>query len=96
LPELGVRIALGASGRHIVWIVVRSSAAVMALGIAIGLSAALSLKDILDGILFGVPTTEPRIYAIAVAALLVAGSLAMIGPVARALRIDPVNVLRHE
>ena len=96
LPELGVRIALGASSRHIVWIVVRSSAAVMALGIAIGLSAALSVKDILDGILFGVPTTEPRVYAIAVAALLIAGSVAMIGPVARALRIDPVTVLRHE
>lgn len=96
LPELGVRIALGASSGHVIWVVVRSSVAVMALGIAIGLSAALSLKDILSGILFGVPTTEPRIYAVAVGALLIAGSVSVIGPVARALRIDPVNVLRHE
>jgi predicted permease len=95
-PEIGVRIALGARRGHVLWQVVRASVVVSAIGVVIGLGVALAASRLLEGVLFGLPPTDPRIYATAVACLLVAAIVAAVPPVLRALRIQPARALRYE
>jgi predicted permease len=95
-PEIGVRVALGAGRSHVFWQVVRASALVSGVGVVVGLGVSLAASRLLEGFLFGLPPTDPRIYSGAVACLLGAGVAAAVPPVRRALRIDPVTALRYE
>jgi len=94
--EIGVRIALGASRGHVLWQVVRASVLVSGVGVVVGLGVSLAASRLLEGFLFGLPPTDPRIYGGAVASLVVAGIVAAVPPVLRALRVDPVTALRYE
>jgi predicted permease len=92
--ELGIRVALGAEGSDIVRLVLRQSIQLAALGLLFGLPIALGVAQLLRGLLFGVPPTDPLSFA---AVALVLGSallLAGLGPARRALRLDPVQALR--
>jgi ABC-type antimicrobial peptide transport system permease subunit len=95
-PEIGVRVALGASRSHVLWQVVRASVLVSGVGVLVGLGVSLAASRLLEGFLFGLPPTDPRIYSGAVASLVVAGIVAAVPPVLRALRVDPVTALRYE
>jgi ABC-type antimicrobial peptide transport system permease subunit len=95
-PEIGVRMALGASRGHVLWEVLRASVIVSGIGVGIGLGVSLAASRLLEGFLFGLPPTDPRIYSAAVGCLLGAGVAAAVPPVMRALRIDPVRALRYE
>jgi ABC-type antimicrobial peptide transport system permease subunit len=96
VPEIGVRVALGASQRHVLWQIMRATVIVAAMGVGVGLAVSLAAGRLLDGFLFGLRPTDPRVYALAVGCLLSAGVIAAVPPVLRALRIDPVAALRYE
>ena len=94
--EIGVRVALGARRGDVLRLVVFDGARLAALGIAAGLGAALSLTQVMAGLLYGVRATDPATLG-AVAMLLAAASLvAGYVPVRRATAVDPVVALRYE
>jgi putative ABC transport system permease protein len=94
--EFGVRVALGAQQADVVRLVVGGGARLAMAGIGVGLVAALLLTRLMIDLLFGVPPADPITFG-AVSGLLVATSLvACYVPARRALRVNPVDVLRHE
>jgi predicted permease len=95
-PELGVRVALGASRRHILRMVLRESLACVGPGVAIGLVLVLGGTRFLMGLLFGLAPNDPSTFLAASLILVVVGSLAGYLPARRASRVDPMVALRHE
>ncbi len=94
--EVGVRMALGAQIRDVVSLVVREGLSVAALGLVIGLGAALLVGRGLRSSLYGIESTDPVTLLAASLALLGATLLATLGPACRAARTDPVRTLREE
>jgi ABC-type antimicrobial peptide transport system permease subunit len=95
-PEIGLRVALGASNARILALAAGSSLTHALAGIGIGLGASALLARSLRTMLYGVPTHDPAAYAAAVALLLLAAVTAAIPPALAALRIDPTAALRTE
>jgi putative ABC transport system permease protein len=94
--EIGVRIALGASRRDVVRLVVREGAGYAVAGTAAGAVAALALARGMRGLLFGVGAADPLTF---VAVPLVLGAVVLAAswlPTRRAARVDPVVALRAE
>jgi putative ABC transport system permease protein len=95
-PEIGVRMALGAQRGDVMRLVLRESFVLAIVGVAVGLAAAFGLTRLMAGLLFGVSTTDPWIFA-AMAAIVVAVALvASYAPASRAARLDPTRALRSE
>ncbi|HEX6315199.1 MAG TPA: FtsX-like permease family protein, partial [Gemmatimonadaceae bacterium] len=94
-PEIGVRIALGASVRGVSRLVLLQSLRLAGLGVAIGLAIAWATTRLLSRLLFGVSPTDPVVLATVAAGLLGVAALAAFAPARRAARIDPVEVLRE-
>jgi putative ABC transport system permease protein len=94
--EMGVRLALGASQRGILSLVVRDELAACAAGVAAGAVGALLLSSTIESLLFGVPARDPVTLAIAAALLLVVTAIACYLPARAVTRIDPMQVLRIE
>jgi predicted permease len=92
--EIGVRLALGAAPRRIVWGVVRQALILGVVAIAIGLAGAAAATRILESVLFNVTTTDPATYATVGVTLLATILLATLLPALRAARIDPLAALR--
>ena len=92
--ELGVRIALGAGPHQVLALVARRGLRVLATGVAFGLVLALAAGRLVATLLYGVSPVDP--FAIGAAAALVglASALANIGPLRRAVSVDPVTSLR--
>jgi ABC-type antimicrobial peptide transport system permease subunit len=95
-PEIGLRMALGATRGDVTWHVARASTAVLAIGLAIGVAIAVAASDLATDLLFGLTPTDPRVHAASAAILLLVGIVSAIPPVLRALRIQPVAALRYE
>jgi predicted permease len=95
-PELGVRLALGASPGHVLGEVLRETAVVTAVGVAIGILVAMQMSNLVTGVVFGLSPDDPRVYATAGAVLLSTAIIAAARPAVRALRIHPVDALRSE
>ncbi len=96
LREMGVRLALGASGGEVSGLVVRGSLAVVAVGLGVGLVAALALTRLLGSLLYGVGTADPVTFGATALVLVLAAVAAAALPARRAARIDPVRVLKAE
>ncbi|MBA3892182.1 MAG: FtsX-like permease family protein, partial [Gemmatimonadales bacterium] len=94
--ELGIRLALGATRRDVLWGVMRHALVVLGCGIAIGLAGALLLARFLSTLLFEVSATDPDVYAAIALVLLAVGAAAGFLPARRATRIDPIVALRSE
>ncbi len=94
--ELGVRLALGARPAEVRGLVVRQGLVLVAIGLTGGLAGAVAAGRLIEGLLFEVTPTEPAVYAIVTAGLLVAGLAACLVPARRASRVDPAVTLRME
>jgi ABC-type antimicrobial peptide transport system permease subunit len=92
--EIGIRMALGATGGSLVTLVVRSGALLAIAGCAVGLSAAVMLGRIVQGMLFGTAPTDPTVLAIVAAVTFIASVAATVIPARRATRVSPVTSLR--
>src|SRR5262249_54104432 len=88
--ELGIRSALGAMERRIVMMIVREAAALALVGIAIGSVAALFASRSLSSLVFGVATTDPRVYGAVALTLIAVAVAAAYLPARRAARVDPL------
>ncbi len=95
-PELGIRMALGASRREVMGLVVRQGLGLSALGLVLGLAAAAALARLLAALLFETTPYDPLVFAGAAGAVLTAAALACLVPSRRAARADPAEVLRAE
>ena len=95
-PEIGLRMALGASPGSVRWLAVRESVWTVVLGAAAGMAAAYGIVRIVESQLFGVQPHDPLIFAAAVSLLLAMAVAAAFFPARRASRIDPLVALRHE
>jgi len=94
--ELGVRLALGASRRSVLWMVLRQGARLTGPGMLLGLALALASARVLGGLLYQVSPLDVRVY-VAVAGLLGLVSLAATYlPAYRATRVDPMTGIRSE
>ena len=94
--EIGVRIAIGATSTEVVRMVLRSALKLAALGVAIGLCAALVLARLLESQLFGVSARDPLTYASISLLLALVAICASFVPALRAARTDPMTALRSE
>jgi ABC-type antimicrobial peptide transport system permease subunit len=94
--EFGVRIALGAHPRALLWQIQREGGRITAIGIGIGLVLALGAGQFLRGILYGVNRAEPVVLITAPLILVAASLLASYLPALRATRVNPTVALRAE
>jgi putative ABC transport system permease protein len=94
--EIGIRMALGASGRRLVWTAVARSGGAALLGIVLGLAAAVALSRVLAGLLYGVGTTDPLVLTGVPLLLGLVAAAAIYLPARRATRVDPAVALREE
>lgn len=92
--ELGIRLALGAGGTQLRWLVLRQGLRLSAAGILSGLTAAALAMGALDGLLFEVSAANPVVFFLVAAFLLVVVVVATLVPARQASRVDPGSVLR--
>ena len=95
-PEMGIRMALGASRQRVMRAVVGEGMALAGLGVAAGLAAALVGSRVLSSLLFGVTTTDPVTFVVVPVIVLLTAAAASVLPALRATRVDPMHVLRAE
>jgi ABC-type antimicrobial peptide transport system permease subunit len=94
--EIGIRMALGASRRATVWLILRDTASMAAIGLAIGLVLALAATRLETAVLFGVRPLDALSLAEALVVLAAAMAAAAWLPAHRAASIDPMQALRSE
>ena len=95
-PELGLRMALGASARDILRFVLDKGVKPLALGLFLGLMASFALSRFIEHLLVGVSAQDTAAFAGGVAAMALSGLAASYVPALRASRIDPATALRSE
>jgi macrolide transport system ATP-binding/permease protein len=94
--EIGIRMALGAQRRRIVWLVLRDVLVLTALGLAIGMGTTLVTSKFVGSFLYGMKPNDPLSLTLAVVIFLSVALLAGYMPAWKASRIDPVQAIRHE
>ena len=96
VPEIGVRMALGASAREVMWLVLRQSLGMILVGIGLGIAAALAAGRVLERLVEGMEPTALSTFAIMIPVLVFAALVASFVPARRASRVDPMKALRQE
>ncbi|HMC58669.1 MAG TPA: FtsX-like permease family protein, partial [Candidatus Solibacter sp.] len=96
VPEIGVRMALGAGAGNVMWLVLRQSLGMVFAGVAVGAAVALAAGRVLERLVEGMQPTGPSAFAIMIPVLVVAALFASFLPARRASRVDPVRALRQE
>jgi predicted permease len=94
--EFGIRMALGAVPADVASMVLKQGAHLILAGLALGLAACLLLGRAISGLLYGVQSTDPLVYAVSAAILLTVGLAASLLPALRSTRVDPVSALRAD
>jgi ABC-type antimicrobial peptide transport system permease subunit len=94
--EIGIRVALGATPRGILGMVLAHGALVAGIGLLVGLAAAFGLAHVMESLLFGVTSRDPLTFAAVGGALALVALAAIAIPAVRAARIDPIRALRAE
>ena len=94
--ELGIRMALGAQTRDVLWLVLSKGAVLVVIGALLGVAGAYGVSRVLISLIPSLPTRDPLILAVTGLALLLVGLLACYIPARRATRVDPLVALRSE
>ncbi len=94
--EIGIRVALGASGGDVIRMVLGQSLSVVAAGVLAGLAGSLAVMRLIASMLFNVNTGDPTTFVVVCAGLLGVGLIASLIPALRATLVDPVHTLRRE
>lgn len=94
--EIGIRMALGAQRRAVLWMFLREGVTMLAAGLVLGLLLAIGTGQVVSSILFQVSPLDPFAFTFAPALLAAAALLATWLPARRAIRISPMEALRHE
>jgi putative ABC transport system permease protein len=94
--EIGIRMALGADRRAVLWMVIAEGVALAGAGTALGLAGALGFTRVLRSLLFDMQPSDPATYVSIVALLALAALVATWIPARRATRVDPTEALRVE
>jgi putative ABC transport system permease protein len=94
--EIGIRMALGASGLRVLRLIFMQGMRQLVAGLVFGLVAAFGVTRVLSTLLVGISPTDPVTFASVAFILTLAGVLGCMIPARRAIRVDPVVALRHE
>lgn len=94
--EIGMRMALGAQRLQVVWMVMRESLLISAVGIVVGLPLSLACARFLDSMLYQVSPFDAVSFVLAVCSIALVGSLAAFVPARRAAKVEPMVALRYE
>ena len=94
--EIGIRIAMGAQRNSVVWLVLRETLVLIAIGLALGIPAFLSATRYIKSELFGLAPGDPVAISGAILMLLSVAAAAGYVPARRASRVDPMIALRYE
>jgi putative ABC transport system permease protein len=94
--EIGIRMALGASRGNVIGMVLRMGMWLVAIGLAVGLTASLAANRVLSSELWGVSARDPVTFVAVALVVLTAGIAACWFPARRATRVDPMIALRFE
>ena len=94
--EIGTRMALGAQPRAILKLIMGRGLVLVTVGAVIGVLASIGLTRFMESMLFGVTPTDPLTFVAIVLMLGVVALLACLLPAQRAMRVDPIVVLRHQ
>ena len=94
--EIGIRIAIGATARDVIWMVLKQSLLVTAIGVLIGLPMAIAGSRLVSSLLYEVSPSDPPTLAVSTAVLALTGLVAGWWPARRAARLDPSRTLRFE
>jgi predicted permease len=96
VPEIGVRVALGARAADVMWMVLRESLGMIFIGVILGAAGAFAAGRVLLRLVQGAQPTEFSTFAMTIAVLVAAALVATFVPARRASRIDPLSALRQE
>jgi len=94
--EIGLRMALGAQRREVLWSVLKEGGQTSLLGITLGLAAAFALMRVLSSELYGVSAVDPLTFVAVALIVAFVALLACYFPASRAMRVDPMVALRYE
>jgi ABC-type antimicrobial peptide transport system permease subunit len=94
--EIGIRMALGATPKRVVGLMLQRSASPVAVGVAIGLLGALWITRLLSAMLFGIRPIDPATFAVATVVFASVALVAAAAPAQRATKVDPLVALRCE
>jgi putative ABC transport system permease protein len=94
--EIGIRMALGARGQQVVWLILRQNLTWLLIGIAAGLAGAFALTRLLQRFLYAVPPTDTSTFALILLVELAITGVASFIPARRATKVDPLVALRYE
>jgi predicted permease len=94
--EFGIRMALGATAREVVAMVMRYGVRLAAIGLTFGIAGALAITRLMTTMLFDVKPADPLVFAAVAAGLMAVAIAASLAPSLRVTRIRPANALRHE
>ena len=94
--EIGIRVALGSRRSQIAWLVVERAARQLAIGLVLGTAGALAIGQVLRGLLIGVEPTDPATLLGVVVLFIAVTAGASYIPARRAMRLNPVDVLRAD
>ena len=96
VPEIGLRVALGASPADVMKLVLREGAILVVIGLAAGAALSFAGARFISGLLFGVSARDPMVFVAVAALVTIAALAACLIPGRRALRVDPLLALRAE
>ena len=96
VPEMGLRMALGASPAEVMWLVLRQSLGIILIGVGIGTAVAMATGRVMERLVEGMQPISLTTFVITIPFLVIAAMLASLLPARRASRVDPMNALRQE